>query len=78
VSRYRPDSERIQSIDAKLEAANAILHRESTREVQEVSSTINPTWQKLSSELAEAKVNSSAIGASQINLAKQITEQNDF
>jgi chromosome segregation ATPase len=57
VSRYRPDSERIKSIDAKLQAAKAVLHREDTREVQEVSSTINPTWQSLSSELAEAKVN---------------------
>ena len=74
VSRYRPDSERIKSIDAKLEAANTVLHREDTREVQETSSTINPTWQSLSSELAEAKVNSNSVAASQIDLAKQIAD----
>ena len=74
VSRYRPDSERIKSIDAKLQAANAVLNRENTREVQEVSSTINPTWQSLSGELAEAKVNATATSASQIDLAKQIAD----
>ena len=74
VSRYRPDSERIKSIDAKLQAASLVLHREDTREVQEVSSSINPTWQSLSSELAEAKVNSIAVTASQSDLAKQIAD----
>ncbi len=74
LSRYRPDSERIRSIDAKLKAATTLLHHEDTREVQEVSSTINPTWQNLSSELAEAKVSSAAVGASQIELAKQIAD----
>ena len=74
VSRYRPDSERIKSIDAKLQAAKAVLHREDAREVQEVSSTINPTWQSLSSELAEAKVTSTGIGASQMDLAKEIAD----
>ena len=72
LSRYRPDSKRIQSIDAKLQAAQALLLHENTRDVQEVSTSINPIWQALSSTLAQAKVTAAALTASQTELAQQI------
>jgi uncharacterized protein involved in exopolysaccharide biosynthesis len=72
LSRYRPESRRIQSIDAKLQAAQALLLPEKTRDVQEVSTSINPVWQTLSSTLAQAKVNAASLTASQTALAQQI------
>lgn len=72
LSRYLPDSKRIQSIDAELQAAQVLLRHENTRDVQEVSTSINPIWQTLSSTLAQAKVTAAALTASQTELAQQI------
>jgi uncharacterized protein involved in exopolysaccharide biosynthesis len=72
LSRYLPDSKRIQSIDAKLNAARALLQGESTRDIQEVSTSVNPIWQGLSNSLAQAKVQETTLQASQSELALQI------
>lgn len=74
LTRYRPDSERIRSIDAKLKTATALLHREDRRDIQEVRNTINPTWLTLSTQLAQTKVALASLRASQGELTKQLAD----
>jgi uncharacterized protein involved in exopolysaccharide biosynthesis len=73
ISRYRPDSEKIKAIDSKLKAAKSILEHENEREVQETSTDVNPVWETLSANLAQARVTEASLGSTQDALAKQIT-----
>lgn len=72
LSRYQPTSQRIQEIDAKLAAAQAILDAENHLEVQEKSSDINPVWLSLDTGLEQAKVNLASNGATLEALGKEI------
>jgi|GEM_PF-718269 len=72
LTRYRPDSERIREIDAQLKAAQAILTRENHTEIEESSTDINPAWETLDSDLAQAKVAAAALQASQQDMAQEV------
>ncbi len=74
LSRYTPTSARIREIDAKLDAARKILHRENQSEVQETNIGVNPIWEQLSGKLAEARVAVASIGSNQEALQQQIEE----
>ncbi len=72
LSRYQPTSQRIQEIDAKLAAAQAILDAENHLEVQEKSSDVNPVWLSLDTGLEQAKVSLASNGATLEALSKEI------
>lgn len=69
LTRYRPDSERLRSIDAKLKTARELVQREETRQVKSTRNTLNPTWLTLANKLAQAKVSVASLQASQSDLA---------
>ena len=69
LSRYQPNSERIQEINAKLAAAQKILDRENHLEVQEQSTDLNPIWVTIDSTLSQAETNSAALEGGQRSLA---------
>jgi uncharacterized protein involved in exopolysaccharide biosynthesis len=72
LSRYQPTSARIREIDAKLDAARKILERENHREVQESTTDVNPTWESLDSDLADARSEIASLTATQATQAKQV------
>jgi uncharacterized protein involved in exopolysaccharide biosynthesis len=76
LSRYQPTSARIREIDAKLGAAKKILDRENHREVQEITTDINPTWAVLDSDLAKARSDAASLKATQATQAKQVVALN--
>lgn len=69
LSRFQPNSERIQEINAKLAAAQKILDRENHLEVQEQSTDLNPIWVTIDSTLSQAETNSAALEGEQRSLA---------
>ena len=73
LTRYRPDSERIRDIDAQLKAAQAILTHENHTEIEESSTDINPAWETIDSDLAQAKVAAATLQASQQDMVQEIT-----
>jgi uncharacterized protein involved in exopolysaccharide biosynthesis len=72
LSRYQPTSARIREIDAKLDAARAIVERENHHEVQESTTDVNPTWESLDSDLADARTDVAALKATQAAQAGQV------
>jgi uncharacterized protein involved in exopolysaccharide biosynthesis len=72
LSRYQPTSARIREIDAKLQAARAVLERENHREVQESTTDVNPTWESLDSDLADARSELATLKATQAVQARQV------
>src|SRR6202011_1949470 len=74
LSRYQPNSQRIQQVDAKLAAAQKILESEDHLEVQEKSSDLNPLWISMSTRLEQTKTNVAADEATQAALQKQIDD----
>jgi uncharacterized protein involved in exopolysaccharide biosynthesis len=72
LSRYQPTSARIREIDAKLQAARAIVERENHREVQESTTDVNPTWESLDSDLADARSEVATLRATQATQARQV------
>jgi uncharacterized protein involved in exopolysaccharide biosynthesis len=72
LSRYQPNSQRIQEIDAKLAAAQKILDDEDHLEVQEKSTDLNPVWVALDTDLEQAKTSSAAGEAAQSELQNEI------
>jgi tyrosine-protein kinase Etk/Wzc len=72
LSRYQPDSQRIQEIDAKLAAAQRILDSENHLEVQEKSSDLNPVWVTLDTSLEQAKTSAASGEATQNALQGEI------
>jgi len=76
LSRYQPTSARIREIDAKLGAARQILQRENHSEVQESTTDINPTWETLDSDLADARSQAASLKATQATQAIQVAALN--
>ena len=72
LSRYQPNSLRIQEIDAKLNAARRILSRENELQVQEKSTDMNPIWVTADSNLVQAKAATASLQASQTALHDQV------
>ncbi|HKD65787.1 MAG TPA: Wzz/FepE/Etk N-terminal domain-containing protein [Candidatus Binataceae bacterium] len=72
LSRYQPTSARIREIDAKLIAARQIVEREGHHEVQESTTDVNPTWESLDSDLADARSEAASLKATQVAQAKQL------
>jgi uncharacterized protein involved in exopolysaccharide biosynthesis len=72
LTRYRPSSNRIREIDAKLAAAQKILNRENHTEVQESTTDLNPTWVELDSQLATAKGTAASLAADEVALNQQV------
>lgn len=57
LSRYQPNSRRIQEIDAKLASEEAILDRENHLEVNEETVDSNPVWTTLQTDMKQATGN---------------------
>lgn len=74
LSRYQPNSARIQEINAKLAAAQKILDRENHLEVQEQSTDLNPIWVTIDSTLSQAETNTAALEGGQRSLAAAIQD----
>lgn len=74
LTRYQPTSERIQEIDAKLAAADKILHREDHLQLEERSTDLNPERVQIDTERQQAEADVAALGASQSALQKQIAD----
>jgi uncharacterized protein involved in exopolysaccharide biosynthesis len=72
LSRYQPDSARIKEIEAKLDAAKAILAREDRLEVQESSTMLNPVWVSVETNLRASEAKVAALRARRAELAEQI------
>jgi uncharacterized protein involved in exopolysaccharide biosynthesis len=72
LTRYQPDSERIKEIDAKLAAAQKILENEDRLEVQEKSTSLNPVWVTIDSNLGQARAQIASLKASRESLNGQI------
>src|SRR3984957_13395653 len=77
LSRYRPDSQRIREIDAKLKAGHDILSREKQSNVQETTTDVNPTWQALDGELAKLRAEAASFKAAQTTEAAQVATLRD-
>jgi len=77
LSRYRPDSQRIREIDAKLKAGHDILSREKQSNVQETTTDVNPTWQALDGELAKLRAEAASFKAAQTTEAAQVAALRD-
>jgi uncharacterized protein involved in exopolysaccharide biosynthesis len=76
LSRYQPNSQRIQEIDAKLAAAQKILDSENHLEVDEKSEDLNPVWVSVDTSLEQAKTGAAAAGATQSALQSEIQKTN--
>ena len=74
LSRYLPTSQRIKEIDAKIEAAQAIVDREDHLEVQEKSVALNPVWVSLDTSLESSRANAAADQATIAALSAQIAD----
>jgi polysaccharide biosynthesis protein PslE len=72
LSRYQPNSQRIQQIDAKLDAAQRILDQENHLEVSESSTDLNPIWVTESSDLSQSKASAAALFATQKKFSEEI------
>jgi uncharacterized protein involved in exopolysaccharide biosynthesis len=72
LSRYQPDSARIKEIEAKLDAARAILAREDRLEVQESSTTLNPVWVAIETNLRAAQAKVAAAQARENALSHEV------
>ena len=77
LSRYQPGSQRIREIDAKLKAGHDILAREKQSNVQETTTDVNPTWQTLDGELAQARADAASFKAAQTTEAAQVATLRD-
>jgi uncharacterized protein involved in exopolysaccharide biosynthesis len=77
LSRYQPTSSRIREIDAKLQAGHEILTREKQSDVQETTTDVNPTWETLDRDLAEARTEAASYQAAQKTEAAQIATLRD-
>jgi uncharacterized protein involved in exopolysaccharide biosynthesis len=77
LSRYQPTSSRIREIDAKLKAGHEILTREKQTDVQETTTDVNPTWETLDGDLAEARTEAASYRAAQQTEAAQIAALRD-
>src|SRR5229473_1093105 len=77
LTRYQPNSQRIQEIDAKLAAAEKILSTEDHLEVQEKSTDLNPVWVTVDTNFEQAKTNAAALAASQNALRDEIQKSRD-
>ena len=77
LTRYQPNSQRIQEIDAKLAAAEKILSTENHLEVQEKSTDLNPVWVTVDTNFEQAKTNAAALAASQNALRDEIQKSRD-
>ena len=77
LSRYRPDSQRVREIDAKLKAGHDILSREKQSNVQETTTDVNPTWQALDGELAKLRAEAASFKAAQTTEAAQVAALRD-
>lgn len=73
LSRYQPTSQRIKEIDAKINAAQAILNREDHLVVQETSVALNPIWVTLDTGLESSRANAAGDQAMLKTLSSQIT-----
>jgi uncharacterized protein involved in exopolysaccharide biosynthesis len=76
LSRYQPNSQRIQEIDAKLGAAQRILDSENHLEADEKSEDLNPVWVSVDTSLEQAKTGAAASGATQSVLQNEIQKTN--
>ncbi len=74
LSRYQPNSQRIQQINAKLDAAQKILDQENHLEVSESSTDLNPIWVTEASDLSQSKTSVAALAATQKQYAQEIDE----
>ncbi|HVB55178.1 MAG TPA: hypothetical protein VNE63_01930 [Candidatus Acidoferrales bacterium] len=77
LTRYQPGSSRIREIDAKLKAGHDLLTRETQRDVQEVTTDINPLWQTLDGEVTKARAEAAAYKAAQTTQAAQVAGLRD-
>ena len=77
LTRYRPSSQRIREIDAKLNAGHKILLREKQTNVQETTTDVNPTWQALDAALATARAKAASFKAAETTQAAQIAALHD-
>jgi uncharacterized protein involved in exopolysaccharide biosynthesis len=77
LTRYQPNSQRIQEIDAKLDAARNIVNRENHLEVQEQSTDLNPVRVQIDTELEQAMTNAASFKASQDALTAEIQQAQD-
>ncbi|HTY54613.1 MAG TPA: Wzz/FepE/Etk N-terminal domain-containing protein [Candidatus Binataceae bacterium] len=77
LTRYQPNSQRIQEIDAKLEAAQKIVNREDHLEVQEQSTDLNPVRVQVDTELEQSTANAAALKADETAMAAQIQQAQD-
>jgi uncharacterized protein involved in exopolysaccharide biosynthesis len=77
LSRYQPGSSRIREIDAKLQAGHDILNREKQSDVQETTTDVNPTWEAIDGDLAEARTEAASYQAAQKTEAAQIAVLRD-
>jgi uncharacterized protein involved in exopolysaccharide biosynthesis len=73
-TRYQPNSERMQEIDARLDAAHRILDRENHTEVQERSTGLNPVWIQLDTDLQQAGAQAASLKATQAALQDQVAK----
>jgi uncharacterized protein involved in exopolysaccharide biosynthesis len=71
LARYQPTSQRIQQINAKIEAAQRILDHENQLEVRDKSIAVNPVWVTLDTNLEQARTTE----ASQLAAIKALTGQ---
>ncbi|MGH7918065.1 MAG: hypothetical protein ACREQE_11395, partial [Candidatus Binataceae bacterium] len=74
LTRYQPNSERIQEIDAQLDAAEKILAKEDHLVVQEKSTNLNPVWVTVSQNLDSAQTNAAALNATQSALTEELKQ----
>ena len=74
LSRYQPNSQRIQQINAKLDAAQRILDQENHLEVSESSTDLNPIWVTEASDLSQSKTSVAALAATQKQYGQEIDE----
>lgn len=72
LTRYQPTSRRIQEIDAKITAAEAILSREDHLTVQEQSTDLNPVWVTVDTNFKQAETTVASLAAERNALAAQI------
>jgi len=72
LSRYQPTSQRIQEMDAKIAAAQAILNKEDHLEVQERSVDLNPVWVSMDTSLEQSRTSAAADQATLNVLGSQI------
>ena len=73
LTRYQPTSRRIQEIDAKLAAAEAVLDREDHLVVQEKSTDLNPVWVSVDTNFKQAETSAASLKARTDALGQQIS-----